>query len=49
MYASIWPIIVLMLIVVVYVVFKVRHLMRVSDEQWQRVDKSKLVAWDEDD
>jgi len=48
-YASIWPIVLLIAIVAVYVFFKVRYLMRVSDEQWQRVDKSKLVVWEDDD
>ncbi len=48
-YASIWPIVLLIAIVAVYVFFKVRYLMRISDEQWKRVDKSKLVAWDDDE
>ena len=49
MYASIWPIVILIVIIAVYVFFKVRYLMRVSDEQWKRVDKSKLVVWDDDE
>ena len=48
-YASAWPIVLLIVIVAAYVFFKVRYLMRVSDEQWQRVDKSKLVVWEDDD
>lgn len=37
-------------IVVVWVIAKVRYYARKSEEQWSRVDKSKLVVWhDEDD
>lgn len=49
MYANIWTVSLLILIIIAYVVFKVRHYMRLSDEQWRRVDKSKLVQWDDDD
>jgi hypothetical protein len=43
------PIIVMIALVVVYVIAKVVGYMRVSDQQWQQVDKSKLREWDEDD
>ena len=40
----------LIVIIVVWVIAKVRYYMRVSEEQWERVDKSKLVSWsDEED
>jgi hypothetical protein len=43
------PIIVMIAFVVVYVIAKVVGYMRVSDQQWQQVDKSKLREWDEDE
>lgn len=43
------PIIVMIAFVVIYVIAKVIDYMRVSDQQWQKVDKSKLREWDEDD
>ena len=48
MKANLGSILLLILIIVVWVIAKVRHYMRVSDEQWQRVDKSKLVEWTDD-
>ena len=38
-----------MLIIAIYVIAKIRHYMRVSDEQWRRVDKSKLMHWEDDE
>ena len=35
--------------VVIYTIAKVIRYMRESDEQWQRVDKSKLREWQDDD
>ncbi len=49
MHANLWTVSLLMLIIVVYVIAKVRHYMRVSDEQWRRVDKSRLVRWDDEE
>ncbi len=46
---GLWPILILIAIVVVYVLAKVVHYMRVSEQQWERVDKSKLKEWDDDD
>ncbi len=34
--------------VIVYTVAKVISYMRKSNKQWQRVDKTKLVKWDND-
>lgn len=36
-------------VVVIYTIAKVVAYMRKSDEQWQQVDKSKLVKWDDDE
>ena len=36
-------------VIVVYTITKVLQLMRLSDKQWQEVDKSKLREWDDDD
>lgn len=36
-------------IVIVYTIFKVIAYMRKSDRQWQQVDKSKLKEWEDDD
>ena len=35
--------------VVIYTAVRVRSYMRLSDEQWKRVDKSKLKEWDDDE
>ena len=40
---------VIIAVIVVYTIAKVRQLMRLSDKQWQEVDKSKLREWDDDD
>ena len=34
---------------IVYTIAKVLQLMRLSDKQWRKVDKSKLREWDDDD
>ena len=49
MKANLLSISVLILVIVIWVIAKVRHYMRVSDEQWRRVDKSKLVTWADDE
>lgn len=49
MSAGFWPVVVIVLFVIVWVLSKVVFYARKSDEQWQRVDKSKLKVWDEDD
>ena len=35
--------------VIVYVIAKVMHYVRLSNEQWKQVDKSKLRTWDDDE
>ncbi|MDX1498633.1 MAG: hypothetical protein R3176_01970 [Woeseiaceae bacterium] len=44
-----WVAVAIVVIVVVYVLAKVRHYMKQSDEQWRAVDKSKLREWEDDD
>ena len=46
---GLWPIILLIAIVIVWVLSKIRYYMKVSDKQWQNVDKSKLREWDDED
>lgn len=46
---GLWPIIILIAIIVVWVIAKVRHYMKVSDRQWDQVDKSKLREWEDED
>ena len=46
---GLWPILALIAVVIIYTVAKVLQYMRESEEQWRKVDKSKLREWDEDD
>ncbi|MDJ0701259.1 MAG: hypothetical protein QNJ07_15535 [Woeseiaceae bacterium] len=46
---GLWLLLALIVVVVIYTLAKVRHYMRVSDEQWKQVDKSKLKEWDDDE
>jgi hypothetical protein len=48
MKASLVSVSCLIFIILVWVIAKVRYYMRVSEEQWRRVDKSKLVDWSDD-
>ena len=36
-------------LIVVYTIAKVLQYMRLSDRQWDEVDKSKLKEWEDDD
>jgi hypothetical protein len=36
-------------LIVIYTIAKVLRYMRLSDEQWRAVDKSKLKQWEDDD
>lgn len=40
---------VLIAVVVVYTIARVVSLNRLSQQQWEEVDKSKLKEWDDDD
>jgi len=46
---GLWPIIILIAIVIVWVISKVRYYMRKSEEQWREVDKTKLRKWNDED
>lgn len=49
MSAGFWPIAVFILLVLVWVLSKVLFYAKKSEEQWQKVDKSKLKEWDDDE
>ena len=49
MSAGFWPVVIIVLLVIVWVLAKVFVYARKSDEQWQQVDKSKLKAWEDDE
>ncbi|MDH3616659.1 MAG: hypothetical protein OEQ90_09330 [Gammaproteobacteria bacterium] len=36
-------------LIIVYTIAKVLQYVRLSDKQWQQVDKSKLKEWDDDE
>ena len=40
---------VMIAVIVIYTIAKVLQYMRLSDEQWEQVDKSKLKEWDDDE
>jgi hypothetical protein len=44
-----WPIAVFILLVIALVLSKVFFYVRKSEEQWQKVDKSKLRDWEDDE
>lgn len=44
-----WIALLLLGLFFVYVLAKVIRYMRASEAQWQRVDKSKLREWDDED
>ena len=46
---GLWLILLLIAVVILYTVAKVLRYMRLSEEQWRQVDKSKLREWEEDD
>lgn len=46
---ELWLILAFIAVVVIYTIAKIRNYMRVSDEQWEQVDKSKLREWEDDD
>ena len=43
------PILLLIAVVAIYTIAKVLQYMRLSNEQWKQVDKSKLREWEDDD
>jgi len=44
-----WLILLFFAVIVVKVITNVRKAMRLSEKQWQQVDKSKLQMWDDDE
>ncbi len=46
---GLWPVLILIAFVAIYAIVRIREYMRVSNEQWKKVDKSKLKEWEEDD
>ena len=44
-----WPVVLIIAIVIVWVLSKVLHYVRKSEAQWEKVDKSKLRSWEDDD
>ncbi len=44
-----WPVLIIVLLVIAWVLSKVFFYARKSEEQWQKVDKNKLKTWDEDE
>jgi hypothetical protein len=46
---GLWPVLILIAFVVIYAVVRIREYMRVSNEQWKNVDKSKLREWEDED
>ncbi|MCG8371411.1 MAG: hypothetical protein MJA32_12970 [Proteobacteria bacterium] len=39
----------LVAVVIVYTIARIIRLNRLSEQQWERVDKSKLREWEDDD
>ncbi len=46
---KLWIVILIMAGFAIYIAAKVRMYMRQSDEEWKKVDKSKLKVWNDDD
>lgn len=46
---GLWLILVFIALVIIYTIAKVFEYMKKSEQQWRKVDKSKLRDWDEDD
>jgi uncharacterized membrane protein (DUF485 family) len=44
-----WPAVVIIVFVIAWVISKVLFYARKSEEQWRKVDKSKLKDWDDDE
>ena len=44
-----WPVILIIIAVIVWVLAKVYSNIKKSEQQWREVDKSKLKEWQDDD
>lgn len=36
-------------VIIIYTIVRVRQYVRLSEKQWEQVDKSKLKEWEDDD
>ena len=46
---GLWPVLIFIALVIVWVIAKVISYTKESERQWREVDKSKLREWDDDD
>lgn len=46
--SSLLAILVVIAVIIIYVIAKVIAYVRISEEQWKQVDKSKLKEWEDD-
>ncbi len=46
---GLWIILVMIAVIIIYALAKVYRLMRISEEQWREVDKSKLKKWEDEE
>ncbi len=46
---GVWPAILIIVVVALWVIAKVVGYARKSEQQWREVDKSKLKTWDDED
>jgi len=44
-----WPVVLIIVVIIVWVLAKVRFYIKRSEAQWGKVDKSKLREWDDGD
>jgi hypothetical protein len=46
---GLWFLLAFIAVVIVYTIAKIREYMRISEEQWERADKTKLRKWEDED
>jgi len=46
---GLWPVVLIIAFVILWVISKVVAYARKSEKQWQAVDKSKLKTWDDEE
>ena len=49
MHAGFWPVLIITAVIVVLAIAKVVRNMKISEQQWRQVDRSKLRDWKDDD
>ena len=49
MHAVFWPVLFITAVIIVFAIAKVMRNMKISEQQWRQVDKSKLREWKDDD